>query len=105
MHEFNDTACTANVHNNFQGFPISSSRQNKVVNTTTSVAYRWAGALVQGRSLFGVNSHFVTDRPTDRRTNRVTYRVACTRLKTYEYLETLYLYWHLIVDTLIPDTC
>ena len=55
--------------------------RNKTVYTTASVAYGWAGAVMEVRSLFGLISHCVTDGPTDGRTDRVTYRVACTRLK------------------------
>ena len=61
------------------------SNVNKAVYTTASVAYGWAGAVMEVKSPLGVFSHSVTDRPTDRRTDRrtdrVTYRVACTRLK------------------------
>ena len=60
---------------------------NKAVYTTASVAFGWAGAVMEVRSLFGLISHCVTDGPTDRPTDgptdRVTYRVACTRLKMY----------------------
>ena len=53
---------------------------------TTSVAYRWAGAVTHVKPPFIVFLQRVTDGPTVQRTNwptdRVTYRVACTRLKT-----------------------
>ena len=52
-------------------------KSNKAVFMTASVAYRWAGAVMQVRSLFCLNLHCVTDRLA----NRVTYRVVCTQLK------------------------
>ena len=39
--------------------------RNKAVYTTASVAYGWAGAVMQVRSLFGLNSRRVTDRQSD----------------------------------------
>ena len=41
---------------------------------------RWAGALMEVRSLFGLNSETGYGR-TDRRTDKASYRVACSRLK------------------------
>ena len=52
------------------------------IYTTASVAYRWAGAVMENRSLFGLISHCVTDERMYRPTYRVTYRVACMQLKT-----------------------
>ena len=49
---------------------------NKAVYTTASVAYGWAGALMEVRSLFGlisvVKKKHVTDGPTDGKTDRLT---------------------------------
>ena len=47
---------------------------NKAVYTAASVVCGWAGAVWQLRAV-------ITDGPTDRRTDIVTYRVARTRLK------------------------
>ena len=47
--------------------------EEEAVYTTASVAYGCAGALMQVRSLFGLNPHCVTDGPTDGRwTDRQT---------------------------------
>ena len=54
------------------------------IYTTASVAYRWAWAVTENRSRFGVFAlrDGTTNRPTDGPTDIASYRVACTRLKT-----------------------
>ena len=75
-------------HSEIVTYRAMCMRLNKAVYTTASVAYGWAGAVMEVRSLFGLISHCVTDGPTDRPTDgptdRVTYRVACTRLEPKE---------------------
>ena len=44
----------------------------KAVNMTASVAYGWVGTVTQVKLPFGVFLHCVTDRPTNRQTNRPT---------------------------------
>ena len=66
---------------------------NKAVYTAISVACGWAGAVL---SLCKPRNSEIrdrklddTDRPTDRRTDIVSYRVACTRLITTNKTENL----------------
>ena len=58
--------------------------RNKAIYTTASVAYRWAGALMRFRKLFArISTAWRTNRQTGGRTDSVTYRVMCTRLKSF----------------------
>ena len=61
-------------------------KKNKAVYTAISVACGWAGAVMNlckpRNSEIRDQKLDDTDQPTDRRTDIVSYRVACERLKT-----------------------
>ena len=68
---------------------MQSKYKNKVVYTAASDACGWAGTVTKICSTFSsnaqkreVNTDGPTDGQTDGPTDIVTYRVACTRLKT-----------------------
>ena len=63
-------------------FQIFFQKWNKARYTAIPVADGWAGVEMRVFTLF--NSCSRTDRPTDRRTDKGSYRVACPQLKTVE---------------------
>ena len=59
------------------------NEKSKAVYTATSCGRVGRGGKVRFHT-FQLERDGPTDRPTDRRTDKAGYRVACTRLKTFE---------------------
>ena len=74
------------THNTCHVLVFFSNEQGRIHRWT--VACCWAGAVMQENKLFGLKSskkviknEMITDRRTERRTNIVSYRAACTQLR------------------------